>query len=156
MYGAAHELSPHLRVFTQDQFGPRTLEAVGARVLLVPTQKLVGGLGFPTRLNHYWCYDVTGAPVDTTVTLADQFGSDTVQVEQPEYFCNPVVKVHNGVTTRIEEKQVHLTCYDIKGPQRTESIKAPILNQFERDTFTITSWDILCVPAEKISFSPVS
>ncbi len=49
MYGAAHELSPHLRVFTQDQFGPRTLEAVGARVLLVPTQKLVGELGFPTR-----------------------------------------------------------------------------------------------------------
>jgi hypothetical protein len=44
MYGAAHELTPHLRVFTEDQFGPRTLEAVGARVLLVPTQKLVGGL----------------------------------------------------------------------------------------------------------------
>jgi hypothetical protein len=49
-----------------------------------------------------WCYDVTGPPVGATVTLADQFGSDTVQVEQPEYFCNPVVKVHNGVTTRIQ------------------------------------------------------
>jgi hypothetical protein len=63
---------------------------------------------------------VTGPPVGATVTLADQFGSDTVQVAQPEYFCNPVVKVHNGVTTRIE-RAVHLTCYDIKGPQRTEA-----------------------------------
>ena len=83
------------------------LVAEGARVLLVTTQK---ELGFPTRLNHYCCYDVTGAPVDTTVTLADEFGSDTVRVEQPEYFCNPVVKIHNGVTTRIKERQLHLTC----------------------------------------------
>jgi hypothetical protein len=30
MYGAAIELTPHLRVFTEDQFGLRTLEAVGA------------------------------------------------------------------------------------------------------------------------------
>jgi len=156
MYGAAHELTPHLQVFTEDQFGPRTLEAVGARVLLVPTQKLVGELGFPTKLNHFWCYDVSGPPVDQQVTLADQFGSDTVTVTDPEYFCNPVEKTHGTQFFRIIEKEVHLTCYDIKGPQRTESIKAPILNQFERDTFTITSWDILCVPAEKISFSPVS
>jgi hypothetical protein len=156
MYGAAHELTPHLRVFTEDQFGPRTLEAVGARVLLVPTQKLVGGLGFPTRLNHYWCYDVTGAPVDTTVTLADQFGADTVRVEQPEYFCNPVVKVHNGVTTRIEEKKLHLTCYDIKAPQRTGPTSFGVMNQFETDTFTITSFDLLCEPAQKLGFEPVS
>src|SRR6266542_4495221 len=71
MYGAAHELSPHLRVFTEDQFGTRTLEAVGARVLLVPTQKLVGDLGFPEKLNHYWCYDVFVEDVATTVTLDD-------------------------------------------------------------------------------------
>jgi hypothetical protein len=90
------------------------------------------------------------------VTLADQFGSDTVQVEQPEYFCNPVVKVHNGVTTRIEEKQVHLTCYDIKAPQRTEATSFGVMNQFESDTFTITSWDILCEPAQKLGFEPVS
>jgi hypothetical protein len=48
---------------------------VGARVLLVPTQKLVGELGFPEKLNHFWCYDVTGERVLTSVTLEDQFGS---------------------------------------------------------------------------------
>jgi hypothetical protein len=42
MYAANQELTPHLTVFTEDQFGARTLEVVGARVLLVPTQKLVG------------------------------------------------------------------------------------------------------------------
>jgi hypothetical protein len=50
MYAAPQELTPHLRVFTEDQFGARTLEVVGARVLLVPTQKLVGGLEFRERL----------------------------------------------------------------------------------------------------------
>jgi hypothetical protein len=156
MYGAAHELTPHLRVFTEDQFGTRTLEAVGARVLLVPTQKLVGDLGFPEKLNHYWCYDVTGEPVDTTVTLDDQFGSDTVRVEQPDLFCNPVEKIHNGVRTRIEERAVHLTCYDIKGPQRTEATQFGVKNQFETDTFTITSFELLCVPSEKQGFVPIS
>lgn len=156
MYGAAHELAPHLRVFTKDQFGPRTLEAVGARVLLVPTQKLVGDLGFPEKLNHFWCYDVTGERVGTSVTLADQFGSDTVRVEQPDLFCNPVEKIHNGVRTRIEEREVHLTCYDIKGPQRTEATQFGVVNQFEEDTFTITSFELLCVPSEKIGFEPAS
>ena len=41
-----------MQVFTEDQFGERTLTVIGARVLLVPTQKLVGGLGFPDELNR--------------------------------------------------------------------------------------------------------
>jgi len=53
-------------------------------------------------------------------------------------------------------KQLHLTCYDIKGPQRTEAISFGVMNQFESDTFTITSWDILCEPAQKLGFEPVS
>jgi hypothetical protein len=154
MYGAARELVPHLTVVTEDQFGPRTLTAVGARVLLVPTQKLVGGLGEPKKLNHYWCYDVTGPPVGKSVTLKDQFGTDTVRVEQPDLFCNPVEKTVAGKTFKIEEREVHLTCYDIKGPQRTQATAAPVKNQFEQDTFTITAFELLCVPSAKIRFAP--
>src|SRR6266508_4579797 len=113
MYGAPHELSPHLRVFTEERVG-------------------------------------------TTVTLDDQFGSDTVRVEQPDLFCNPVEKIHNGVRERIQERAVHLTCYDIKGPQRTEATQFGVRNQFETDTFTITSFELLCVPSEKTGFVPVS
>jgi len=160
MYAAAAPLVNHLSIATEDQFGPRILEAVGARVLLVPTQKLeVEGvptdLDFPTKLNHSWCYEVNGAPVDLEVTLRDQFRTDTVGVGQPTLFCNPVEKVVGGVTTRIEERDVHLTCYDIKGPQRTRATHVLIENQFEQDTFTITSFELLCVPSEKKSFSPI-
>jgi hypothetical protein len=155
MYAAPHELSPHLTVFTEDQFGERTLEVVGARVLLVPTQKLVGGLEFPEDLNHYWCYEANGEPVGSSVTLEDQFsGPDTVRVEQPVLFCNPVVKIHNGIRFRIEERQVHLTCYDIHGAQRTQATEFGMTNQLETDIFTVTSWELLCVPAEKHGFVP--
>jgi hypothetical protein len=157
MYAAPQELTPHLTVFTEDQFGPRTLEVVGARVLLVPTQKLVGGLEFPERLNHYWCYEANGERVGLDVTLEDQFsGPDTVRVEQPELFCNPVEKVHAGVRFRIEERQVHLTCYDIHGAQRTEATTFGVANQLETDTFTVTAFELLCVPSEKHGFQPTS
>jgi hypothetical protein len=156
MYAAPHELEPDLMVSTEDQFGLRTLQTIGARVLLVPTQKLVGDLGFPERLNHYWCYEVFGPRVSQRVTLDDQFGSDTVRVERPKLFCNPVEKTFAGETFRIEERRVHLTCYEIFGPQKTMATTFGVFNQFEQDMFTITSWQLLCVPAEKLGFTPVT
>jgi len=155
MYAANRDLVPHLIVSTEDQFGPRTLEAVGARMLLVPTQKLVGGLAFPDALNHSWCYEVTGDRVRERVTLADQFGTDAVRVERPHYFCNPVEKVAGGVTSPILEPDVHLTCYEIFGPQRTDATEFGVENQIEEDLFTITAWELLCVPSEKLDVQPV-
>ena len=75
-----------MQVFTEDQFGERTLTVIGARVLLVPTQKLVGGLGFPDELNHSWCYEAAGPRVRRRVTLEDQFGANRVRVERPRFF----------------------------------------------------------------------
>jgi hypothetical protein len=142
-------------VRTEDQFGLRTLRVIGARELFVPTQKLVGDLGFPDRLNHYWCYEASGPKVGQTVTLDDQFGSDTVRVERPHRFCNPVEKVSEAGRFRIEEREVHLTCYEIFGPQRTEATTFGVFNQFETDFFTITSYQLLCVPSAKLGFTPV-
>jgi hypothetical protein len=165
LYAAAAALTPHRIIDTEDQFGLRTLEAVGARLLLVPTQKLTvegvpTGLEFPKKLNHSWCYEVNGEPVDRDVHLSDQFGTDTVRVEQPVLFCNPVEKVRvidsRREVTRIEEREVHLTCYDIHAPQRTEATSVEIFNQFERDTFTITSFELLCVPSAKGNVRPAS
>jgi hypothetical protein len=150
------DLVPHLILSTEDQFGPRTLEAVGTRWVLVPTQKLVGGLAFPDSLNHSRCYEVTGEPVDTTVSLDDQFGEDFVRVEHPHYFCNPVEKeTLAGVISPILEPAVHLTCYDIFGPQRAKPQSFGVMNQFEQDTFTITTFQLLCVPAEKLAVDSV-
>jgi hypothetical protein len=161
MYGAAANLVPHLIISTQDQFGVRELEAVGARVLLVPTQKVAvdgapTGFDAPRRLNHSWCYEVTGAPVDQEALLVDQFGTDTLRVEKPRLFCNPVEKVRDGRRDRIVERDVHLTCYDLHGPQRTEGNLVEISNQFEQDIFKITAFELLCVPSEKKAFLPGS
>jgi len=152
MYAAPFPLPQTLSVRTQDQFGLRTLTVTAARVLLVPTEK--NDLGEPTKLNHYWCYAANGPKVNRTVTLADQFGSNTVRVAEPEYFCNPVEKTHAGTTYRIEEPDVHLTCYDIKGPQKTKAQQFRVQNQIESDTFIVTSWDILCVPSAKLGSGP--
>jgi hypothetical protein len=154
-YGAAAPLEPDLSVSTEDQFGPRTLRVNGARELFVPTQKLVGGLDFPRRLNHYWCYEARGPKVGQTVTLDDQFGPDTVRVERPHRFCNPVEKVSAEGRFRIIEREVHLTCYEIFGPQKTIAQTFGVDNQFEMDVFTVTSHQLLCVPAEKLGFTPI-
>jgi len=156
MYVAPQELTPHLSVSTEDQFGERTLEVVSARYLLVPTQKLVGNLGFPRRLDHYWCYEANGARVDESVTLEDQFGTGEVRVEEPRLFCNPVEKIHGQTTFRIVEEEVHLTCYEIKGPQKTNPTAFGMTNQLETDTFMVTAFELLCVPSEKIGFEPLS
>jgi hypothetical protein len=156
MYAAPQELTPHLIVETEDQFGERELEVVGARLLLVPTEKLVSDLGFPERLNHYWCYEANGERVGEDVTLEDQFGSDTVRVEEPRFFCNPVEKLHAGVRFRIEERQVHLTCYEIHGPQKTVPTQFGMTNQLETDTFTVTAYELLCVPSAKGEVRPAS
>jgi hypothetical protein len=68
-YNAPAPLEPNLDVQTEDQFGLRTLRVTGARELYVPTQKLVGDLDFPRKLNHYWCYEAWGPKVGQTVTL---------------------------------------------------------------------------------------
>ena len=98
---------------------------------------------------------VTGDRVRERVTLADQFGTDTVRVERPHYFCNPVEKVAGGVSSPILEPDVHLTCYEIFGPQRTDATEFGVENQIEEDLFTITAWELLCVPSEKLAVEPV-
>jgi hypothetical protein len=155
-YNTPSPLEPDLIVSTEDQFGPRTLRVIGARELFVPTQKLVGDLDFPRRLNHYWCYEASGPKVGQTVTLDDQFGSDTVRVERPHRFCNPVEKVSAEGRFRIIEREVHLTCYEIFGPQKTVAQTFGVFNQFEEDFFTVTSHQLLCVPSAKTGVAPAS
>jgi Transposase, Mutator family len=69
--------------------------------------------------------------------------------------CNPVEKVSEAGRFRIEERAVHLTCYEIFGPQRTEATTFGVFNQFETDLFTVTSYQLLCVPSAKLGFAPV-
>ena len=133
-----------------NQFGVQQLTVDNATTLMVPTQKMLENLRFPTRLDHFLCYPVNAASIAKPVSLMDQFQTQgDVTVEQPVLFCNPVAKTIGNKTTRIQNPAAHLLCYNIRLPQSTTSRQVPIANQLETDTFTVTTTQMLCVPSTK-------
>jgi hypothetical protein len=135
-----------------NQFGAQQLTVDKATTLMVPTQK--DALRFPTKLDHYLCYPVTGTSLEQAVSLTDQFQSMDIVVEKPVLFCNPVAKTIGNKTSRIQNAAAHQVCYNIRLPQSTTSRQVPIQNQFETDTFTLTTTQLLCVPSTKTQVSP--
>jgi hypothetical protein len=152
LYAAPGVASPRNALVT-DQFGTDVpWQVTTPKYLLVPTAKTIGGVTFDDRadLNHYWCYQATGPRVGVRATLEDQFsGPDDIRVTTPTLLCNPAEKVHGTQTFRIEDRNLHLACYEIHGKQKTEQFTFLAENQFETDQFQISSWEILCAPAEK-------
>jgi hypothetical protein len=132
-----------------NQFGAQQLTVDNAATLMVPTQKMLENLRFPTKLDHFLCYPVNAASIAQPVSLTDQFQTADVTVEQPVLFCNPVAKTIGNKTTRIQNPAAHLLCYNIRLPQSTTSRQVPIENQLETDTFTLTTTQMLCVPSTK-------
>jgi hypothetical protein len=110
--------APERTILVENQFtGGETQEwrLANAEWLLVPSEKLEEGNEFPQTLDHYKCYQVLEAPAPgVIVELEDQFDerlgmAETVTVEEPCYFCNPVSK--NGDSIMSPEE--HLAFYDI-------------------------------------------
>jgi len=133
-----------------NQFGSTQLTVDKATTLMVPTQKLLENLRFPTRLDHFLCYQVTGPSIAQPVSLTDQFQTEDVTLEKPVLFCNPVEKSIVGQkTTRIQNPSAHLLCYNIRLPQSTTSRQVPMQNQIEADTFTVTTTQMVCAPSTK-------
>ena len=122
------------------------------KYIAVPTAKTIDGVTFDDRddMNHYWCYEANGPRIGARVTLDDQFnGPDDVRVTTPTLLCNPAEKVHAGATSRIEDDDLHLACYELRGKQKTQQFTITAENQFETDEFQIGPWEVLCAPAEK-------
>ena len=68
-----------------NQFGPQTLTIGDAVFLAVPSENAVQPDPLPTpgivfTIDHYACYAAVGAPIDLTVTLADQFDTTSAVV----------------------------------------------------------------------------
>jgi hypothetical protein len=103
-------VDPPRRVIAHNQFGSYELDVNRSRYLLVPTLKNEQlPHPFPSLpVDHYKCYDAFGPLVDKTVTLITQFGTEVVDVRRPELLCNPVEKVHDGVTSSITNPTDHL------------------------------------------------
>src|SRR5262245_29609786 len=70
---------PAPRTFTAtNQFGTTQFTVDKASSIMVPTQK--NTLAFPTKLDHYLCYPVSGASVEQRASLTDQFQTRTVVI----------------------------------------------------------------------------
>lgn len=102
---------------------------------------------------HFRCYDVLQeGPVDVTVGLRDQFGSEEVRVREPFVFCNPVEKRHNDQVTPINDPDAHLKFYHIVTQNQDPPRAVLVSNQFgEAQKLRVEKPLYLAVPTQKLS-----
>ena len=135
-----------------NQFGTNQLVIGDAILLGVPTQKLP--FGPPSGLDHFKCYTAQGSPANATVDLRDQFHFEPqVVVLNPDWYCNPVQKIHNGQVFPITDPQDHLVCYLIN-QQPPFAFNVNINNQFGPDGFVVHEAHHLCVPTGELPPTP--
>jgi len=147
-------------VEVRNQFGRQQLELLPVPLLAVPSWKdpaTPPTADTPPGLDHFLCRPAFGPPLNVTVSLRDQFGSERkVKVQGPELFCNPASKVHADLlpprSFGIEHPEEHLTCYHIE--EHPVSRTVTIVNQFHSSSLTVTTAFDLCVPSRKLSESP--
>jgi hypothetical protein len=144
------------RVAVSNQFGYQILDVVKPILLFLPTKKQ--GSPKPKGLDHYLCYTATGASVDQTVRLKDQFLTRNTQVLAPTMLCNPAakrVKKKKGSgekTFEIKQPLLHEVCYRTR-PKRFKPAKRPTAvakNQFGLELFQAKKATLLCAPSSKV------
>jgi hypothetical protein len=104
---------------------------------------------FGGQFDHYQCYsirDSSGKPLQTDLTLKDQFRADKAATVRATLFCNPVDKNGEG----IPQPKVHLVCYTIKvatPDKNTYHVKTT--NQLETNDYYVSGPQLICVPSLK-------
>jgi len=130
-------------------FKEKSMTVGAGRALLVPSEKVEGDSKFPKKLDHYICYQVArGSDQPKTVTLVDQFKTNTTRVIGPLYFCAPCSKPDEP----IKNKEDHLTVYAIKDDKPVNKTYL-IQNQFGEQRLTFEKQIFLLVPTKKVDFS---
>lgn len=134
-----------------NQFGQdQEFHIFDAVYLLNPALKHAQSPGEPLPIaNHYKCYQAQGAPIQREVVLADQFGTRTAMVLEPELLCNPTEKItDDGRVYPIIDPNAHLACYRIQPPM-FYGIGAVIHDQFIFADIRFKEDWLLCVPSTK-------
>ncbi len=140
-------------VLVENQFGRQRLSLSKARSLCLPALKELDLIDdfFGTDLNvdHFRCYKVRKSDfTPRDVTLVDQFGSTTQEVQKPDTFCNPVDKNREG----INDSEAHLTCYKLRRVKGSKvRLGVTTQDQFgELDLrVKVGRAETLCVPSTK-------
>lgn len=155
----------HRKVVINNQFGQQTLQVAAPDIVAVPTLKNGEGTARDLdNLSHFTCYEASGKRLNVSVGLQDQFHTapEAILVHAPQYFCNPAEKIHNGITTGIARNEDHLVCYKVTPSNAPPAAFTTVTveNQFEGfnltppEVFDIGPLHFLCVPSEKLSFTP--
>jgi hypothetical protein len=142
---------PNRRLSIDNQFGKQELVIGKPMGLLVPTEKIEKGSGFPRNLDHYKVYSVLESkPVERSVMLKDQFDSGKVRIGKPSHFCVPVLKKHKKESPIVNEK-AHITIYEIE-PTKNYDLVIRVRDQFGKRKVPIDKSALLGVPTLKLSF----
>jgi len=133
-------------------------------IFLIAIALMVGVLGCDGyTLDHFKCYAATPETtpyVGEVVYLEDQFGAVNATVAAnttveewpwPLFFCNPVEKVHNGVTTPISNPDHHLTVYNLNYTVEPRMWEVGVHNQFGTQYLTVWGPVALAIPTQKVA-----
>jgi uncharacterized repeat protein (TIGR01451 family) len=149
--------APTSRVSVTNQFGTSVLQVLAPFALCLPSGKSLTDQDqkVPTTLDHYLCYPVKDVTpfARRSVTLADEFGVQSVQVVVSGLLCNPVQKTYQGTTTRVLDAVDHLVCY-LPAPLSYVNRRVWISNQFEKVPLQAVHRLLLCVPSVKHVLPP--
>jgi hypothetical protein len=108
---------------------------------------------FVRLLDHFKCYTVLNSSyIERVVSLTDQFLTvNNATVTQAQFFCNPVQKLYNNVTTNITHPDYHLTVYNITTGSQPQTWQVEVVNQFGDQNLTVSGPVALAVPTWKLS-----
>jgi len=151
------------RVLVSNQFGDIILDVEEEKLLLVPSAKdldFLPPLLVNTFVNHYKCYEVEvteGTPEfeKRIVHIFDPNFDESrdLEVKKPKLLCNPVQKIHDGITEIIVPEN-HLLCYDVKPaegePKHEKRKNVSTNNQFGPELLDTEKEMEMCVPSMKI------
>jgi hypothetical protein len=142
---------PKRELLVLNQFGEQKFVIGIPEGLLVPTEKIEKGSEFPKRLDHYKVYPVLESqPVERSVVLKDQFGSDPkVKIGKTSFFCVPVLKKHKEKTCQIINEKAHITIYAIE-PMKECGLEKGVRDQFGERKLSIVKSEMLGVPTAKL------
>lgn len=158
-HGIILQPQPERTVVISNQFGAeQTLTVRDTRGLLVPTRKEPHPE--PKGLDHFMCYDAIGGTDNSFLNfvLEDQFGfwRSALISQSATLFCNPAAKTHNEVTSSIQNRRDHLTCYFISTTGRRELSNQLTVGLPSPPGFGhVQVPHLLCVPSLKLSVDGV-
>jgi len=154
--------SPVTSVTVSNQFGNQLLQVRDAAYLLnpalkntVPNTGMPKGKVAPNEANqddpdHFKCYSVLADPINLSVALTQQFGSESPVVLHPAYLCNPVEKVLPDETVYpINNLTGHLVCYQVENGIPLAGMDVIAADQFIAANLFLETPEFLCVPSEK-------